>query len=245
MKVAPTDLSLNMGTVQVSDAPLQAPVHPTKACFRAGLAVSVTLVPTVKDFEHVVPQLIPFGLLVTLPEPVRVTLSVYCWVGGTNVADTDRAAVIVVSQVPVPLQSPLHPVKMLPFVGVAASDTAVLASSRIEQVAPQSMPLPATVPVPPPALVTDNCHCWVNVADTVALALRVKLQPVVPVHGPLQPLKMLPALGVALSDTNVPASRCTEQVLPQVMLLPATVPAPLPNFCTTRSTCGAPRPAMW
>src|SRR5512136_1399554 len=97
--------------------------------------------------------------------------------------------------------------------------------------APQSMPLPATVPVPLPALVTANSHCWVNVAVTVELAFSVKAQVPVPVHGPLQPVNtLLPAAGVAVRDTAVPWSTCTEQLRPQLMLLPDTVPKPLPCF---------------
>jgi hypothetical protein len=95
-KFAPTDVLPIMGTVQVGDVPLQAPVHPRN-----------------------------LGLLVTPPLPPTVKLSVYCWVGGTNVEVTDRAAAIVVLQAPVPVQSPLHPVKTLPLVGVAANEIAV------------------------------------------------------------------------------------------------------------------------
>lgn len=53
-----------MGTMHVSDVPLlaQAPVHPSKLCFcPLGLAVSVTVVPTVKTCEHCLPQVIPSG----------------------------------------------------------------------------------------------------------------------------------------------------------------------------------------
>jgi hypothetical protein len=43
-----------MSTVQVGDVPLplQSPVHPRKRCLLEGLAVNVTLVPTVKSAEH-------------------------------------------------------------------------------------------------------------------------------------------------------------------------------------------------
>lgn len=42
----------------------------------AGVAVSVTLVPAVNVAEQVTPQLMPAGALLTVPLPVRVTLSV-------------------------------------------------------------------------------------------------------------------------------------------------------------------------
>jgi hypothetical protein len=43
-----------------------------------GVAVSVTTVPLTKSAAHVAPQLIPAGLLVTVPAPVpaRLTVSV-------------------------------------------------------------------------------------------------------------------------------------------------------------------------
>ncbi len=80
MKTAPTERSPSMDTVQVSDVPLalQSPVHPRKTCLFAGLAVSVMLVPTVSDCEHFFPQLMSLGVLVTFPEPVTVTVRVYC-----------------------------------------------------------------------------------------------------------------------------------------------------------------------
>src|SRR5512144_2854055 len=97
LNVAPTDLLSSMGTVHVSDAPLllQSPVHPRKRCFLAGLAVNVTVVFAEKVLEHCLPQLIPFGLLVTIPLPVLVTVSAYCGVASSNVAVTDWAALIV------------------------------------------------------------------------------------------------------------------------------------------------------
>jgi hypothetical protein len=59
--------------------PLQPPpLHPVKAEPALGVAVSVTTVPLTKSAAHVAPQLIPAGLLVTVPvpAPARVTVSV-------------------------------------------------------------------------------------------------------------------------------------------------------------------------
>jgi hypothetical protein len=63
-----------MVTGQVEECPLQAPPHPTKFEF-SGVSVSVTCVPAEKLALHVPGQLIPEGLLVTVPElcPGRVT----------------------------------------------------------------------------------------------------------------------------------------------------------------------------
>ena len=49
--------------------PEQAPVQPPKVEPEAGVAVRVNAVPRVTDCEHVVPQLMPLGVLVTVPEP--------------------------------------------------------------------------------------------------------------------------------------------------------------------------------
>ena len=50
--------------------PVQAPDHPANVELLFGAAVSVTTVPLLKLALHVVPQLIPAGLLVTFPAPV-------------------------------------------------------------------------------------------------------------------------------------------------------------------------------
>ena len=57
-----------MVTLQV-DVPLHPPVHPVNVELAAGVAVSVTAAPVEKLDAHVVPQLMPAGLLVMLPEP--------------------------------------------------------------------------------------------------------------------------------------------------------------------------------
>jgi hypothetical protein len=49
--------------------PLQAPVHPAKLDFAAGLSVRVTWVPLVNAALHVAPQLMPAGALLTVPPP--------------------------------------------------------------------------------------------------------------------------------------------------------------------------------
>jgi len=50
--------------------PLHAPVHPVKVEPVVAEGVSVTCVPLLKLALQVVPQLIPAGLLVTVPLPV-------------------------------------------------------------------------------------------------------------------------------------------------------------------------------
>jgi hypothetical protein len=56
--------------------PVQAPDHPVNVEPVAGVAVSVTGAPLVKLALHVVPQLMPEGLLVTVPVPVPALCTV-------------------------------------------------------------------------------------------------------------------------------------------------------------------------
>jgi len=77
--VAVTDFAASTITVQ-DPVPEQAPLQPAKAEPVAGVAVRATGVPSVKDEEHVFPQSIPAGLLLTLPLPAPLfpTLRVNC-----------------------------------------------------------------------------------------------------------------------------------------------------------------------
>src|SRR5437016_4980141 len=75
----------------------------------------------------------------------------------------------------------------------------------------------------------------VNVAVTVVAALRVTVQAPGPEQPPpLQPLKVEPAAGAAVSVTAVPLAKLAAQVAPQVMPagLLVTVPAPVPALET-------------
>ena len=74
-KVACTALSSVIETVHVELDPEQAPDQPVKDVCGAGLAVRVTD-PEAKPDVQVAPQLIPDGLLETVPNPLLVTVSV-------------------------------------------------------------------------------------------------------------------------------------------------------------------------
>ena len=67
--VAVTDSAALMVTEQVVPEPEQAPLQPVKVLPEAGVSVNVTIVPEEKAELHVVPQLIPAGDEVTVPEP--------------------------------------------------------------------------------------------------------------------------------------------------------------------------------
>ena len=95
---------------------------------------------------QVAPQLMPPGLLETLPVPVPdlVTVSAkFVGAGGVVVklAVTLCAALIVTAQVEaVPLHAPPQPVKLEPLSGAAVKVTLEPDAKLAVQVAPQSMP---------------------------------------------------------------------------------------------------------
>lgn len=66
------------------------------------------------------------------------------------------------AQLPVPVQSPLHPVKLDPELGVAVSVTCVPLVNVSTQSAPlplkQLIPLPVTVPLPVPVRLTVSAY---------------------------------------------------------------------------------------
>jgi hypothetical protein len=79
LKVAVTCVFPLRVSVQVGLFPLHPPPdHPVKVEFGAGVSVSTTWLPALKPAVQVFPQLIPEGLLVTVPCPVplRTTLNI-------------------------------------------------------------------------------------------------------------------------------------------------------------------------
>ena len=159
-----------------------------------------------------------------------------------KLAVTVVAAFMVTVQVPVPLHPPpLQPVKReFPF-GVAVKVTLVPLVKLVLQVLPQSIPagLEVTEPVPVPLLVTVKAQLTsVKVAVTDCAAFMVTVQVPVPLQPPpLQPVKVEPPEGVAVSVTLVPLVKLALQVLPQ--LIPAglevTVPVPVPLLVTVKA----------
>ena len=68
MKVAVTDVSEFIVTVQVVNVPEHPPDHPVKADLASGVAVKVTTLPALK--------LVPVGLVVIVPVPVPALATV-------------------------------------------------------------------------------------------------------------------------------------------------------------------------
>lgn len=178
----------------------------------AAVAVKVTVVPDTKGELHVAPQLMPAGLLVTVPTPAPagVTVRVNVFGGAVKFAVTVWSAFIVTVHAPAPLQPPpLQPLNVEPPVGAAVRVTVLALGKSAAQVAPQEIPLGllVTVPVPVPDLLTVK---WcvlgvaVNVADT--LAIPVTVQGPLPVQSPPQLANDEPAAAAAFKATEVPAS---------------------------------------
>src|SRR5438046_6701741 len=175
----------------------------------------------------------PAGELVTVPLPVPAGVTVRVKVCSVKVAVTVVPAESVTTHVPVPEQPPpLQPVNAEPAAGAAVNVTAVPLIKLAEHVAPQVIPAGAlvTVPLPVPAGVTVRVKvCSVKVAVTVVAPETVTTHVPVPEHPPpLQPVKVEPAAGVAVSVTAVPLVKLAEQVTPQLIPTGALVTVPLP-----------------
>jgi hypothetical protein len=122
LKVAVTCWLALSVTVQIGLLPLHAPVQPTKDEPVVAVAVRVTGVPWLKVALQVCPQLMPAGVLTTLPLPVppRVTANA----GEVlKLAITEAFCVNVTLQAPMPLQEPDHPAKKEFCAGAAVSVT--------------------------------------------------------------------------------------------------------------------------
>jgi hypothetical protein len=235
-KFAVTASAALIVTVQ-PPAPVQAPVQFVNVEPATGVAVSVTMVLMLNETAQVGLQLMPAGVLVTVPLPAPALVTVRRKVGTVKLAVTVVAALIVTTQVPVPEQPPpLQPLKVDPAAATAVNVTWVPKLNEVEHTAPQLMPAGEllTVPAPLPDLFTVRAKDWTTKpAVTVVAAFMVTTHVPVPVHPPpVQPVKVDPAAGVAVSVTGVPLVYAAEQIEPQLMPagLLETVPLPVPAF---------------
>jgi hypothetical protein len=138
-------------------------------------------------------------------------------------------------QSPVPVQTPLHPVKTEFVFGTAEREIEVPSLALVEQVPPQFMTLPPeTVPPPAPALRTvrlcNGTALKVAVTDMFPLAVMIHIP--VPEQLPLHPPNEELLFGVAVKVIESPSVIDDEQVPPQFMEPPETVPAPTPDLKT-------------
>jgi hypothetical protein len=213
---------------------LLSPVHATKVEFGPAVAVSFTCVPVGKFALQVFPQLMPEGLLVTVPVPFpeRPTVNTVA----LNVAVTFSLALSVTAHVGLlPQLPPVHPANDELASAVAASVT-VPAPKLALQVCPQLIPDGelVTVPVPVPARATVSTGEVLKLAITEVFCVKVTLQAAVPLQPPDHPAKKEFAAGDAVRVTVVPLEKLALQAWPQ--LIPAglllTVPPPPPVACT-------------
>ena len=224
LKYACACLAVSMVTVQTVPVPLQAPPQPTKLEPPVAVAVSVTVLFAAKIPEHVplglggllsgsstpLTQLIPVGLLVTVPLPLPCFTTTRVWFG-TKVAVTLLAALIVTVQRSVPVQEPVQPVNTKPDPATAVSVTVVPWSKSASQAEPQLMPAGLLVTVlvvaPEPFFATARFTCCAGSKKAVAywalLITSVQVSPVELAQSSAQPINAIPASGVAVSVTEV------------------------------------------
>jgi hypothetical protein len=123
----------------------------------AGVAVRVTVVPVLRLAEQVLPQLMPAGLLVTVPLPVPALLTVSEYVMGMRLKAAVQLMLLLTVMLPVEqAASPDQPAKMEPLAATGVRVTAAPLTKLLEQLVPQLMPAGelVTVPLPAPARLT-------------------------------------------------------------------------------------------
>jgi hypothetical protein len=179
-----------------------------------------------------------------------------------KVAETVRSAFITrLHAVPVEASQPAHPEIDPPFSGAALSSTLVPSASATEQVAPQSMPEPVTLPVPVPALVmvsvrgVDAAMHWPEESQACP-PLQVPhepSQPFGPQTRPAQsgvqegvwshPWSATPSATAMTRKTARPAKDSSVRVLSVLVVLMAASPCQLTTRRTSRlrAPCSAGR----
>jgi hypothetical protein len=165
LKVAVTLVLAAKVTVQVPVPEHPPPVQPANVEPELGVAVSVTAVPLAKLALQACPQLMPEGLLVTVPVPVPLSCTVSCTGGMVDVlkaAETLVPAETSTVQLPVPLHAPVQPANVEPELAAAVSVTDVPLAKVALHVCPQLMPagVLVTIPVPVPLLWTVSGKSW-------------------------------------------------------------------------------------
>lgn len=152
-KVAVTEVAAVTVTPQAA-VPVHAPDQLAKVLLAAGVSVSVTAVFGAKLAVQVpvegLVQLIPAGVLVTVPEPAPAVATVKAMPLAANVALTLVAALKVTTQVLLPVHPPLQLPKESPEAGVAVRVTCVPCAKLALHVVGQLIPAGLLVIVPLP-----------------------------------------------------------------------------------------------
>ena len=154
--------------LHVKEAPEHAPDQPANELALSGLAVRVMLVPTSKLALQACPQLMPEGLLVTVPAPGPVFMMVNRFLDAPNPADTVVGPFTKTLQLcDDPEHAPDQPVKVALPPGVAARVTVLPLVNVAVQVGPQLIPEGLLVTVPVPLMETLNCEVPAEVCGEV------------------------------------------------------------------------------
>jgi hypothetical protein len=196
-----------------------------------------------KGVLQAAPQLIPAGLLVTVPLPVPTLDMARVFVG---VASSEKVAVQfrfadIVTLPSVQSASPLQAVNDDPAAGVGVSATTCPDANGALQVEPQLMPagLLVTAPLPVPAFAIVSV--WGGVTSTVNVAVQLRFADIVTLPSlqsasPDQPANVDPPAAVAVNAITCPTVKSALHVAPQLMPagLDATVPLPAPTLAIVR-----------
>src|SRR2546425_1277814 len=201
------------------------------------------LTPSSLTWTPTTPMLsVAFAATVRVPEIVAPAVGVMMEAAGgvmsVNVAVTVVAALRVTVQAPGPEQPPpVQPLKVEPAAGAAVSVTAGAPGEAAPPGAPPGVAAggPRPRPPPPPPLWDGQAEGRVGVGGGGAEGVRVRARGPER-RPPLQPVKVEPTAGAAVSVTAVPLAKLAAQVAPQSM--PAgelvTVPLPVPAGATVR-----------
>ena len=236
--------------VQTRALPVQAPPHVANVAPDAGVAVSVTVEFTVMLVLQAVPplpQLMPGPLIV--PRPLTVTDSgTVVGAPPENDAVTDLADDIESVQVVLkPLQAPPQPANVAPDPALAKRLTLEFRATFALQATaplPQEIPPPETEPGPLTETVSGTVEPVPpeNVAVTLFEPfIRIVHVVDVPPQAPLQPRKVAPAAGVALSVTVLLFANFAAQMfplLPQLIAPLSPLTFPLPDTVTASWASG-------
>jgi hypothetical protein len=218
--------------------PEQTPPHALSVAFIPGIAARLTGVPATNDAAHVpLEHVIPAGVLVTVPLPLTMTLSVNVWM---NVADTDRACVIETLHTPIPVQSPPQPPKTKLVLGMGVRITCVWSKYDALHVPDEhERPPRSAVTVPLPVTDTVRVCRGTNVALTTWLELNVTLHVfAMPLHAPDHPANADPLAGIAVNITVVPVANEPAHVGGQAKAPTSEVTVPDPKPCVTIVSVG-------
>jgi hypothetical protein len=233
---ADADFAPSIASLQTGFRPLQAPVQRTNVHFGFGVASMVVVVPAGKEREHAEPQLMPVGVLLTIPWPTFVIATGKTVPATTNDATAaDAHLAVTVHEGATPRHEPDQPANTQPASGVACSVTRVPTGRTAPQAVPQEIPAAGPEIDPFPVTLTASGAREGCVPPIAAVTERARVigttQAPVPVHAPPH------ATGPdAVSVTSTPAPKDATQASPQTMPGTSLVTDPPPAATAKANT---------